>query len=86
MRTAWHNSISDCVTMALPTTPCYTPAMTYNAILIIECLVEDYGWDAVLDQLIEEAATASDKRLAEIKELLDAAITVNEGKGQLSVL
>ena len=60
--------------------------MTYNAILIIECLVEDYGWDAVLDQLIEQAATPSDECLDEIEELLDAAITVNEGKGQLLVL
>ncbi len=60
--------------------------MTYNAINTIECLVEDYGWDAVIDQLMEEAATAPDERLAEIDELLEAAITVNEGKGQLSVL
>ena len=60
--------------------------MTYNAITVIECLVEDYGWDAVIDQLMEEAATASDERLADIDELLDAAITVNEGKGQLLVL
>lgn len=60
--------------------------MTYNAITAIECLVEDYGWDAVLDQLMEEATTAPDERLAEIEELLEAAITVNEGKGQLYVL
>ena len=72
--------------MAFPITPCYTSHMTYNAILIIECLVEDYGWDAVFDQLMEEASTASEERLAEIKELLEAAITVNEGKGQLLVL
>ncbi len=55
--------------------------MTYNAILTIECLVEDFGWDAVMDLLMKEAA--SDERL---EELLDAAITVNEGKGQLFVL
>ena len=67
-------------------TLCYTPAMTYNAINVIECLVEDYGWDAVLDVLTEQAATAPDEHLAEIGELLDAAITVNEGKGQLFVL
>ncbi len=60
--------------------------MTYNAILVIECLVEDYGWDAVMDELMNEAATASDEHLNEVKELLDAAITVNEGKGQLFVL
>ncbi len=29
---------------------------------------------------------ASDERLYEVEELLDAAITVNEGKGQLFVL
>ena len=60
--------------------------MPYNAILIIECLVEDFGWDAVMDELMKEAATASDERLDEVEELLDAAITVNEGKGQLFVL
>ncbi len=54
--------------------------MTYNA---IECLVEDFGWDAVMDVLMKEAATASDERLNEVEELLDAAI---EGKGQLFVL
>ncbi len=60
--------------------------MTYNAILTIECLVEDFGWDAVMDVLMKEAATASDERLDEVEELLDAAIAVNEGKGQLFVL
>ncbi len=61
---------------------CYTALMTYNA---IECLVEDFGWD-VMDVLMKEAATASDERLNEVEELLDAAIAVNEGKGQLFVL
>ena len=60
-----------------------SPATLRNAILTIECLVEDFGWDAVMDVLMKEAATASDERL---EELLDAAITVNEGKGQLFVL
>ncbi len=60
--------------------------MTYNAILVIECLVEDYGWDAVMDEPMKQAATASYERLNEVEELLDAAITVNEGKGQLFVL
>ncbi len=59
---------------------CYTAPMTYNA---IECLVEDFGWDAVMDVLMMEVATASDERLDEVEELLDAAI---EGKGQLFVL
>ncbi len=42
--------------------------------------------DAVMDVLMKEAATASDERLNKVEELLDAAITVNEGKGQLFVL
>ena len=74
------------VAMDSPTRACYNTLMTYNAILVIECLVEDYGWDAVMDELMKEAATATDERLNEVKELLDAAITVNEGKGQLFVL
>ena len=55
-----------------------------NTIHVIECLVEDYGWDAVMDMLMEMAET--DEDLDEVNELLDAAITVNEGKGQLFVL
>ena len=39
-----------------------------------------------MDVLMKEAATASDERLNEVGELLNAAITVNEGKGQLFVL
>ena len=57
--------------------------MTINNISAIECLVEDYGWEAVLDSLIEMAETAPEERLDELEDLLDAAITVNEGKGQL---
>ncbi len=55
-----------------------------NTIHVIECLVEDYGWDAVMDLLMEMAEF--DEGLDEVKQLLDAAITVNEGKGQLFVL
>ena len=72
--------------MASPIGVCYTALMTYNAILVIECLVEDIGWDAVMDVLMEEAATATDERLSQVGEILDADITVNEGKGQLFVL
>ncbi len=72
--------------MASPVGACYTALMAYNAILAIECLVEDFGWDAVMDVLMEEAVTATDERLSQVGELLDAAITVNEGKGQLFVL
>ena len=57
-----------------------------NAISTIECLVEDFGWDAVMDVLMKEAAMAPDERLNKVEELLDAAIAVNEGKGQLFVL
>ncbi len=55
-----------------------------NTIHVIECLVEDYGWDAVMDVLMEMAEF--DEDLEGIEELLDAAITVNEGKGELFVL
>ena len=57
--------------------------MTINPISAIECLVDDYGWEFVIDGLMEMAATASDERLNELSDLLDAAIAVNEGKGQL---
>ncbi len=60
--------------------------MTFNAILAVELLVEDYGWDAVMDMLMAEAVGAPGERLEEVEELLDAAIAVNEGKGQLFVL
>ncbi len=55
-----------------------------NTIHVIECLVEDYGWDAVMDVLMEMAE--SDEGFEELQEFLDAAIAVNEGKGQLFVL
>ena len=60
--------------------------MTINPISAIECLVEDYGWDSVIDGLTEMAATAPNERLDELEILLDAAISVNEGKGRLIVL
>ena len=60
--------------------------MTINPISAIECLVDDYGWEFVIDGLMEMAATASDERLDELSDLLDAAIAVNEGKGQLVTL
>ncbi len=78
--------VKSAAAMASPNGACYTALMTYNAISAIECLVEDFGWDAVMDVLMKEAATASDDRLNKVEELLDAAITVNEGKGQLLVL
>ena len=65
---------------------CYALAMTINGISAIECLVEDYGWKSVIDGLVEIAATAPDKRLDELQDLLDAAISVNEEKGRLFVL
>ena len=60
--------------------------MTINPISAIECLIEDYGWEFVIDGLMEMAATASDERHDELSDLLDAAIAVNEGKGQLFTL
>ena len=60
--------------------------MTINPISAIECLVEDYGWESVIDGLLEMAATAPDERLDELEDLLDATIAVNEGKGRLFIL
>ena len=60
--------------------------MTINPISAIECLVEDYGWEPVVDGLMEMAATTRDERLDELQDLLDAAIAVNDGKGRLFVL
>ncbi len=60
--------------------------MPINTISAIECLVEDYGWESVMDSLIDMAETAPDERLDELETLLDAAISVNEGKGRLIVL
>ena len=60
--------------------------MTINPISAIECIVDDYGWEFVIDGLMEMAATASDERLDELSDLLDAAIAVNGGKGQLFTL
>ena len=60
--------------------------MTINTISTIECLVEDYGWESVMDGLMEMAVTTPDERLDELEDLLDAAIAVNEGKGQLFIL
>ena len=51
-----------------------------NKIHVIECLVEDHGWEAVIDTLMEMAK--SNERLDKVEAVLDAAITVNEGKGQ----
>ena len=85
-RPNFSTSAKSAAVIASPIGVCYIALMTYNAILAIECLVEDFGWDAVMDVLMKEAATASDERLNEVEELLDAAITVNEGKGQLFVL
>ncbi len=65
---------------------CYALSMAINTISAIECLVEDYGWESVMDGLMEMAATAPDARHDELGTLLDAAIAVNEGKGQLFVL
>ncbi len=65
---------------------CYALSMTINTISAIECLVEDYGWESVMDGLMELAVTAPNERLDELEELLDAAISVNEGKGRLFVL
>ena len=65
---------------------CYAVSMTINPISAIECLVEDCGWESVVDGLMEMAAAAPDQRLDELDILLDAAMSVNDGKGRLIVL
>ncbi len=60
--------------------------MSFNAVAAIEALVEDYGWDAVLDTIIEMVASASDDDPTELKEMIEAALVVNAGKGQLYVM
>ena len=57
-------------------------------------LLEAHGYDtlqsvdgkSVINGLMKLAATAPDERLDELENLLDAAIAVNEGKGQLFIL
>ena len=65
---------------------CYALSMAINTNSAIECLIEDYGWESVMDGLMEMAVTAPDERLDELADLLDAAISVNEGKGRLFIL
>ena len=48
--------------------------MTYSAPKIIKSLVEEYGWDAVVDALIEEVKWAPGGDLGPIEELLDAVM------------
>ena len=50
-------------------------AMTYSAPKIIHSLVTEYGWDAVVDALIEEVKWAPGGDLVAIEELLDAVMT-----------
>jgi len=48
--------------------------MTYSAPHIIKSLVEEYGWDTVVDALIEEVKWAPGGDLGAIEELLDAVM------------
>ncbi len=65
---------------------CNAFSMTINHISAIECLVEDCGWESVMEGLMEQAVKAPHERLDELADLLDATIAVNEGKGRLFVL
>ncbi len=60
--------------------------MAMNYIDTIECLVEDYGWDAVLEELQKEVATAPLDDLDQVAEIIKAAITVMDGRGKLYVM
>jgi hypothetical protein len=48
--------------------------MTYSAPKIICSLVNEYGWDAVVDALIEEVKWAPGGEIDAIEELLDAVM------------
>lgn len=48
--------------------------MTDNAILAVERLVAELGYDAVIDALVAEAETAPDHQLDAIEALLDAVM------------
>ena len=48
--------------------------MTYSAPIIIKSLVEEYGWDAIVDALIEEVKWAPGGDPGPIEELLDAVM------------
>ena len=69
-----------------PIPPCYPQSMAMNYIDTIECLVEDYGWNAVIEELFHVAATAPVEELDDVAEIIKAAITVSEGRGKLYVL
>ena len=59
--------------------------MTYSAPKIIKSLVDEYGWDAIVDALIEEVKWAPGGDLEAIEELLDAVmadLVAGEGMGQ----
>jgi hypothetical protein len=59
--------------------------MTYSAPKIINSLVTEYGWDAIVDALIEEVKWAPGGDLGAIEELLDAVmadLVAGEGMGQ----
>ena len=48
--------------------------MTYSAPNIIARLVTEYGWDAVVDALVQEIKHAPDRDLEAIEQLLDAVM------------
>ena len=59
--------------------------MTYSAPQIIKSLVTEYGWDAIVDALIEEVKWAPGGDLEAIEELLDAVmadLVAGESTGQ----
>lgn len=59
--------------------------MTYSAPKIIKSLVSEYGWDAVVDALIEEVRWAPGGNITAIEELLDAVmadLVAGEGMGR----
>ena len=62
--------------------------MTYSAQKVIKSLVNEYGWDAVVDALIEEVKWAPGGDLGAIEELLDvvmADLVAGDRMGQITL-
>lgn len=57
--------------------------MAVNYIHTIEHLVEDYGWDVVIDELMLEAESAQLEELEGLVALIDAAIMVGTAQGEV---
>ena len=56
--------------------------MALDYIHVIERLVKDYGWEAVIDELITETAKRPVEDIQTLVGLIDAAIIVVHNQGE----